>query len=185
MGLAFRGMSPSVLHGPWRAQESSHLAEADLTISFYPFKIPNFQLIFHSRQFCNQVSHAKPSPLEEQTGNALMSLKSGRMGDFLDYRTKRVTIGVSEEALFSHARAKREDAKDNVPSPDGCRLCRGTFCDTECPCEHQAVPELMLWCLKQQIMQLSTVPAWDLQRATVIPLDAASSVCSHQHGKLA
>lgn len=91
-----------------RGEHRKALTWARLTSPYpsIPSKTPNFQLIFYSRHFCNQVSHAKPSPLEEQTGNALMSLKSGRMGDFLDYRTKRVTIGVSEEALFSHAASK-------------------------------------------------------------------------------
>lgn len=51
------------------------------------------------------MAHAKQSPLEQQKGN--WCLKSGRMGDFLDYRIiKGVRIRVYEEALFFHAASK-------------------------------------------------------------------------------
>lgn len=84
-------------------------------------------------------------------------------------------------------RAKREDAKENIPStvcPNECvQAAPGVqSADTrahECPCMHQAVPQLILWCLKQQIILLSTVLAWDLQQAVVILLGTASPVSSH------
>lgn len=84
-------------------------------------------------------------------------------------------------------RAKREDAKENIPSMASRNervqaAPRVQSADTrahECPCMHQAVPEFILLCLKQQIILLSTVLAWDLQQALVILLDIASSVSSH------
>ena len=83
-------------------------------------------------------------------------------------------------------RAKREDAKENIPSVaspnERMQAAPGVqSADTrahECPCMHQAVPEFILSCLKQQITLLSTVLVWDLQQALVIPLDPASSVSS-------
>ena len=64
-------------------------------------------------------------------------------------------------------RAKREDAKENIPSvasPNECMQAAPGLqsADTrahECPCMHRAVPEFILSCLKQQIMLLSTVLA--------------------------
>lgn len=82
-------------------------------------------------------------------------------------------------------RAKREDAKENIPSVaspnERVQAAPGVWsADTrahECPCMHQAVPEFILLCLKQEII-LSTVLVWDLQQALVILPDTASSVSS-------
>lgn len=78
----------------------------DFTIPFCPFKNTKFGVNFYGRHFCNYVARAKQSPLEQQKGNCLGSLKSGKMGDFLDCRIKGMTARVSKEALLFHAASK-------------------------------------------------------------------------------
>lgn len=68
-------------------------------------------------------------------------------------------------------RAKREDAKENIPSVASNERVQAVpgvqSADTrahEHPCMHQAVPELILWCLKQQIILLSTLLGFTASR---------------------